>query len=177
MKRYNLRTWDLSGEAGSVDHAAIYADIEKVRKKTEEYKIENIFNMDETGLFFRLMPNRSYILPSESRKTVRGTTKDESQGPRYSVRVRTNANGTVKFHYALLVSRSIHECSVNVTNANRRKDIVSKCALPYLIQKKAWSDTKNRFFEWWEHVFLPFIYSWTGDPALLILDNCGPHGA
>ena len=63
-----------------------------------------------------------------------------------------------------------------MTHANRRKEIFSKCALPYLSQKKAWSDTKV-FLEWWEHVFLPFIYSWTGDPVLLILDNCGPHGA
>jgi hypothetical protein len=63
-----------------------------------------------------------------------------------------------------------------MTNANRRKEIFSKYASPYLSQKKAWSATK-KILEYWEHAFLPFIYSWTGDPVLLILNNCGPHGA
>lgn len=36
-----------------------------------EYDLSDIFNMDETGLFYRYMPNWSYV-PNGAQRTVRG---------------------------------------------------------------------------------------------------------
>mmetsp|Transcript_11226 Transcript_11226/g.16152 ORF Transcript_11226/g.16152 Transcript_11226/m.16152 type:complete len:94 (+) Transcript_11226:71-352(+) len=46
----------------------------------------------------------------------------------------------------------------------------------YFDQAKAWSDTKT-FTKWFHEVFLPHIRSTTKEKVLLIMDNCGPHGA
>jgi hypothetical protein len=46
----------------------------------------------------------------------------------------------------------------------------------YFDQNKAWSDTRT-FTHWFYEVFLPHVRSKTKDKVLLIMDNCGPHGA
>ncbi len=47
--------------------------------------------------------------------------------------------------------------------------------MTYFSQAKAWSDTKT-FMKYWHH-FLIHICGTTNAPTLLILNNCGPHGA
>ena len=43
----------LHGEAGEVDHDQIKARIDEIRKQLESYDPENIYNWDETGLYFK----------------------------------------------------------------------------------------------------------------------------
>ena len=52
ITRNNLRSFFLHGERGSVDDQAIAAGMAAVRKECEEYEIDCIFNVDETGLFY-----------------------------------------------------------------------------------------------------------------------------
>jgi hypothetical protein len=63
----------LYGEAGDVDVGAIEPAMRDLRVQLANYHLKNIFNMDETGLFYRAMPARTYLAYNESRKTVRGT--------------------------------------------------------------------------------------------------------
>ena len=51
----------LHGEAGSVDVDAVEPKIEKIRQEIKKYDIDNVYNMDETGLWFKTLPNRSYV--------------------------------------------------------------------------------------------------------------------
>ena len=37
------------------------------------YQLRNIYNMDKSGLFYRMRPRISYLSPDEKRKEVRGT--------------------------------------------------------------------------------------------------------
>lgn len=46
------------GDAGSVDKEAITQGMETVRKTCIDYDTENIFNVDETGLLYKLLPTR-----------------------------------------------------------------------------------------------------------------------
>jgi AcrR family transcriptional regulator len=48
----------LHGEASDVDINAAEKPMNDLREKLRDFKPENIFNMDETGLFFRALPNR-----------------------------------------------------------------------------------------------------------------------
>ena len=60
-----------------------------------DFEEESIFNMDETGLFFKLFSERLYVLPTKNRKFVQGT-KDMKAKSRVSIYVCTNAAGTLK---------------------------------------------------------------------------------
>jgi hypothetical protein len=51
-KRHQLKSYRKHGEAASVDPIAVESEVERVQKITEDYELKNIFNMDETGLFY-----------------------------------------------------------------------------------------------------------------------------
>ena len=50
----------LHGEAGEVDHEQIKSIIDEIRKDLESYDPENIYNWNETGLYFKLIPHSTY---------------------------------------------------------------------------------------------------------------------
>ena len=52
----------LHGEAGEVDLKAAEHEFQKLRIEIGKYPPSNVFNMDKAGLFFKAIPNRSYIL-------------------------------------------------------------------------------------------------------------------
>ena len=49
------------GEAGGVDVDDVEPEIAILREKIKEYDPDLVYNMDETGLFFKVVPSRSYI--------------------------------------------------------------------------------------------------------------------
>ena len=58
--------------------------LEQLNKLYDEIKTsdaDRIYSMDETGIFFRMIPNYTYILPNEDVKITRGRKKHYS-GPR-----------------------------------------------------------------------------------------------
>ena len=73
VARHKLVSKVIHGEAGSVDVAAVGADIEEIREVCKNYKLENIFNVDATGIFYKLLPKRTYLAKAENCKTARGT--------------------------------------------------------------------------------------------------------
>ena len=70
--RYNLRNVKLAREAASADVAAATEYPKEVQKLIEEkgYLPEQVFNADETGLFWKKMSNRTWI--SKKERTVSG---------------------------------------------------------------------------------------------------------
>ncbi len=58
-KRYKITSQTIQGESGSVDENYIKIEREKLKKLTSNYKREDIFNLDETALFFKLQPNKT----------------------------------------------------------------------------------------------------------------------
>jgi len=42
-----------------------------------QYNLENVYNMDETGLFFCLLPKYSLLMPDEDISTTRGEKKSK----------------------------------------------------------------------------------------------------
>ncbi|KZO99339.1 DDE-domain-containing protein, partial [Calocera viscosa TUFC12733] len=49
----------LHGEAASVNDAAVSKEREELRDITDGYALHDIFNMDETGLYGKMPPNRT----------------------------------------------------------------------------------------------------------------------
>ena len=47
--------------------------IQEIRDISSDYELENICNMDESGLFYRIGPRQSYLTTTENRRETRGT--------------------------------------------------------------------------------------------------------
>ncbi len=73
-RRYEIgNSIRLYGEAADVDVSTVEPAMRELRSQLSNYQPKDIFNMDESGLFYRAMPARTYLAYNESRKTVRGT--------------------------------------------------------------------------------------------------------
>ena len=156
---WNSRT--LHGEAGSVDVEAAEPEMEKIRAAVQEYGLEFTYNMDETGLFFKLLPNRAYV-KNEETKVARGTKLMKAKD-RVTVYVCTNGDGTDLVPLSIIGTAKKPRCFKN----GRKK-------LKYYNQKKAWSDTKA--YKKWFRSFCNHVAARTTSKVLLLADNCGPHG-
>ena len=84
---------------------------EALREALKDYKLEFIYNMDETGLFYRMVPNRS--LASVQRC---GVKKDKE---RVTVALCSNANGSDKLPLLIIGKRKKPRCFKNIWVENR----------------------------------------------------------
>ena len=167
-KRANLHHVSVSGEAASADTEAA----EKFPTQLKEiidagsFTSQQIFIVDETGLFWKKMPEKTYI--SRKEKTMPGfkAAKD-----RLTLMLGGNASGDFKLK-PLLVYRA--------DNPRALKNI-NKSQLPVIWKsnKKAWV-TLVVFKDWFFHHFIPEVklYCQENDVPfniLLILDNAPGH--
>jgi hypothetical protein len=109
VQRHGMKSVTLHGEGGSVDVAAIAAGIERLRSTLRDYDPENIYNVDETGLFYKLLPKRTYLSPHEDRKTARGT-KGMKAKDRITAFICTNASGKQKLPLSVIGSSKNPRC-------------------------------------------------------------------
>ena len=56
-RRYNLEQYDMYGEATSAPLKDLDVMRDKLRQTLKDYDPENIFNCDETGLFWKIKPS------------------------------------------------------------------------------------------------------------------------
>lgn len=151
----------MHGEACGVEKDAIADEISDLCKVVAEYDPENVCNMDETGLFFKCPPNRTYVNRKDI-KEARGTKLMKAKDC-VTIYVTTNATGNDLVPLSLIGKSKNPRCFRNRT-----------LKLRYYNQSKAWSDMKT-FNKWWEH-FCNYIHTKTNAKVLLIMDNCGLHG-
>ncbi len=59
--RHNVRMSILSGESGDVDKSVVEDWSKWLDSLCAGYKLQDIFNADETGLFYRALPSRSLV--------------------------------------------------------------------------------------------------------------------
>jgi hypothetical protein len=64
----------LHGEGAEVNKSdlGLLAALNNLHAIIAQYDPENVYNMDETGLFFRLLPRCSLLMPNEDISTTRG---------------------------------------------------------------------------------------------------------
>ena len=86
--RYNIRNPIRHNEFGAVGQAAEEAELKDLREQLKNYKREDIFNMDETALFWKLSPDAT--LASESRAS------GKLEKAQITVTLACNATGTRK---------------------------------------------------------------------------------
>uniref|UniRef100_K7FZA2 HTH CENPB-type domain-containing protein n=1 Tax=Pelodiscus sinensis TaxID=13735 RepID=K7FZA2_PELSI len=157
--RANFHNVKVSGEAASADWKAAETFIEELDKliKEENDLPEQIFNVDERALFWKKMPDHTYI--HEEAKTVPGFKAFEDH-------LTFLLEGNV-FVYKLKPFLIYH------SEYPRAFKNISKAILPvHYHAKKAWM-TLALFEDWFMNCFIPE----KGIPfkILLILDNAPGH--
>jgi hypothetical protein len=91
----------LHGEGAEVNKSdlGLMAALDDLYAIIAQYDLENVYNMDEIGLFFRLLPRYSLLMPDEDISTTRGKKKSKD---RVFFIMCANAVGTHKIPCALI---------------------------------------------------------------------------
>ncbi|CAF4869938.1 unnamed protein product [Pieris macdunnoughi] len=166
--RYSLHKIRVQEEAASADHVAAqsFSGILKEIIESGYYSHKQIFNVDETGLFWKKMPSRTFI--SQEEKSMPGfkAAKD-----RLTLLLGSNVEGDLKLK-PLLVYRSEDPRALN-------NYVKSTLPVIWKANPKAWV-TSILFEEWFTKHFIPEVKQYCLNnnlayKALLILDNAPGH--
>ncbi|UYV80478.1 hypothetical protein LAZ67_19000269 [Cordylochernes scorpioides] len=168
IKRHSFHNLKIKGEVASADEEAARKYPEKLAKiiKDGGYCAHQIFNADETGLFWKKMPTRTYIAKSEKNASGFKAAKD-----RVTLLLCSNASGD-RMLKPLLVNRSLKP------RALKGKDL-NTLPVHWMANKKAWVTT-GIFTEWFNKCFVPEVENYMKEMGLefkilLILDNAPGH--
>jgi hypothetical protein len=142
--RRGLQKMLLHGEGAEVNKSdlGLLAALDDLYAIIAQYDLENVYNMDETGLFFRLLPRYSLLMVDEDISTTKGKKKSKD---RVSLIVCANAVRSHKIPCALISKPKAPACI---------KD--RQWPIPYFIQAKAWMDVET-CWKWFNEVFLPEV--------------------
>ncbi len=71
----------LHGEGVKVNKSdlGLLATVDNLYEIIAQYDPENVYNMDKTGLFFRLPPRYNLLMPNEDISTTRGKKKSKDR--------------------------------------------------------------------------------------------------
>lgn len=155
QNRRNIRSNTRHGEAGSLSTDADEEMI-RIRQVINKYSAKDIFNCDETGLYWRMIPDRSLTTCS-----IPGKRKDKA---RITLHFCTNSDASERLPIWIIGTakkpRVFQAAGINIENLG--------CYWRY--NKKAWM-TGKIFEEWlcW------FDTKMTGRNVLLLMDNFSAH--
>lgn len=166
-QRHGIRYLKACGEKLSADVEAAEEFVEKFSNMVHEEGLspEQIYNMDETGLFWRCLPRQTLVAADES--TPSGTKNGRE---RVTVVICSNAAGT-------------HKCKPLLIGKSLRPRPLKNLPLPVIYKgnKSAWI-TKELTSEWFNNYFVPEARNHclkVGLPPkckiVLMLDNCAAH--
>ncbi|UYV63120.1 hypothetical protein LAZ67_2003210 [Cordylochernes scorpioides] len=135
IKRHYFHNLKIKGEVASADEEAARKYPEKLAKiiKDGGYCAHQIFNADETGLFWKKMPTRTYIAKSEKNASGFKAAKD-----RVTLLLCSNASGD-RILKPLLVNRSLKPHHVALAIAEIKSQILNACwkaAWPECVSKR-----------------------------------------
>ena len=146
-KRHGTHVLDVCGEKLSANPGAVDEFTTELVKiiNEKELKPEQIYNLDETGLNFKLLPKQTFAMADE--KSAPGMKVNKE---RLTVALCSNAAGT-------------HKIPLFVIGKSKKPRVfkhVNMEALPvyYRSQKSAWMDS-HLFKEWFITQFIPKVKS------------------
>ena len=151
--RYGIRNLSIAGEKLYANRDAAEEFKADFPGLIDSYDLNQIFNCDETGLCYRLLPKKTLADACETKADGGKKAKD-----RITVNACANITGEIKMPRCF---RGINVDGLPVVYRN---------------QKNAWVDS-NIFYEWFHDFFAPYVREklvqmGLEPKALLILDIC-----
>ena len=141
----------MCGESASVDTEKANEWFQGLSERTQDYGPKDIFSVDETGLFFKFMLNKTFTFKGEKNSKERVT-----------VLVGTNMDGSEKLPLLMISKSSKPRCFKSV------RSLLLQCES----NKKAWMTSK--LFENWLVILDKKLFS-SNRKVLLFIDNCMAH--
>lgn len=156
-RRHGIVYRQISGKAESVSNNGIENWKNNVLPSLlRDYTPDDIYNADEFGLFFKLMPDKSFVFKNET--CLSGKLSKE----RFTVLVCTNSTGTHKLKLVVVGKSRSHCCFKNVRTF----------PCEYFAQNRAWM-TGTLFTNWIQQ--LDRLFGEQKRKIILIIDNCPAH--
>lgn len=154
--RYSFRRFRQHGEACAALQVDCTEDLQALQVIINEYESNDIYNADETGLFWRSLPNTTLATQPQS--------GGKSSKSRITVLPCSNASGSHRLDLWLIGS------AANPRVFGRNNIRISMHPIHYRSNKTAWM-TGKIFLEWLRW----FDNQMTGRKVLLLLDNFSAH--
>ena len=156
--RFKIKSWKRHGEAGSVQVGTLEEQREALQKELAPEDIQDIYNMDETGLFWKLQPDTGLATVQ-----LAGLKKDKA---RFTVVGCANMAGTDKLPLWVIGK---FEKPRALKGVNR-----DSLGCIYEHSPKAWM-TGNLFIKWLEWFDKHIEVTRPGRKVILLLDNASTH--
>ncbi|CAF4210512.1 unnamed protein product [Rotaria magnacalcarata] len=156
--RYNIQFRPICGEARAVDPSTVDDWKGRLHSIIEHYDPCNIFNMDETSLFYKLMPDRSLVI---DRNDFRGGKRSKD---RYTVMLCSNMLGSEKLKPVVIGKYAKPRCFKNID--------MKKLPVQWFSNRTAWMNSKI-FTEWLQDLDVSMRKQ--RRHVLMFLDNAPVH--
>ncbi|XP_055634227.1 tigger transposable element-derived protein 1-like [Toxorhynchites rutilus septentrionalis] len=168
IRKHSIRNVQIKGESASADLKAAKSYPAEFKQLIEDgkYHPDQVFNADETGVFWKKMPSRTYVAKAEKSASGFKVAKD-----RITLLFCSNASGD-RMLKPLLLHKSLRPRSMKCLNFN-------DLPVHWMSNAKAWV-TQEIFRRWLEECFVP-----EGKPylakkglefrVLLVIDNAPGH--
>lgn len=158
-KRHGIKSRIRYGEAASLDEAAIAEQLVQVQALSRQFNPQDVYNCDETGLFWKMTPDRGLATHQ-----ISGTKKDKA---RITVHFCCNADGSDKVP-AWFIGKSAKPRCFGAANIN-----INALNCVWKSNGKAWM-TGELMIQWLQW-FSQRIGS--NRRILLVMDNFSAHTA
>ena len=170
FKRHNFKHKKMKGEQLSADTSAAEAYPAILKEIIQEggYTRDQIFNADETALYWKMMPNSTYI--SKQTKHARGIKPLRN---RLTLLLGCNASGSCKLKPLVLHTAQNPRPYKNIPSDRR--------GVHWRSNKKAWM-TATIMNDWFDTMFVPEVRALCKKSnidfkCILLLDNASSHSA
>lgn len=156
-KRHELVFRKVCGESASVDNDVCVQWKDTLAEVTGGYKPEDIYNADETALFFKCLPDKTLSFKGD--KCHGGKASKH----RLTLLLGVNSTGTHKLKPLIIGKSAKPRCFKNVTSF----------PTDYMSNKKAWM-TCDAFTVWLRNLNKEMKKK--KKKILMFIDNCSAHG-
>ncbi|KAG6610408.1 CENP-b protein 1 [Phytophthora cinnamomi] len=158
-KRHDFKHIRLHGEAASAASEVAGAFLARVQPKLDQYSPDDVFNFDESGLFYRRAPRDTVGVPD---RAARGVKHDKA---RITVGLATNMTGSSMLE-PLFIGHA------KKPRAFKKKSAQELGFLHYYANKNAWMTT-TIFRHWIQK--LNVVMARQDRKILLLIDNAPSH--
>jgi hypothetical protein len=156
-KRNNLRHVRLHGEASSAPLTILPEERDRLKEIIGEYNLDDVYNADETALFYRMPPNTTLATGKAF-----GSKRDKTQ---ITILLACNATGSDKLQPLVIGTAARPQCF--------RRINMESLPVTYRHNPKAWM-RGDIFCEWLDSLNREMRRK--DKNILLLIDNAGPHG-
>ncbi|KAK3920150.1 Jerky protein homolog-like [Frankliniella fusca] len=167
-RRHGVRILHIEGERLSANEIAATAFVGNFEEKIEKYDKRDVYNFDESGLFWKSVPTRTYVHAGETRADGAKVRKD-----RVTIGVCANATGCHRLPL-LMIGKAKHPRALKAYWNH-----FEKMRIIYKHQPSSWT-TGEIYTDWIRNYFIPLVeqrqkIEGRSGEILLLIDNCAAH--